>query len=435
MRLVAAARVWARRAFAECGSRAIQCGLDSHRSLGEAVQPKSLLGTERNAPPHFAGRMDELTRLAAYADYLFKNADPSGGIALIDGVPGSGKTQLMRQFVARQQAGRRGVLALAATTADIPDNAKGLMFLIASTMPLGRRRALGIVGEQRRAKSLSLAGGGKLDWDNPTEPDLPITELLRLSKETGWWDEQAMIVYIDEIQTLEPPARKMLRILHEGLHGCPILVVCAGLAHAAKVLADPTADPHVISRCAMRLSLAPLSREDAREAIVQGLANLGVECPADAGEKLASASMGFPQHVHGYIDGAMFAHSEVGDPSDRRFVDLALARGDAFRRQYYETRLSALRAPKGIAYYLAGAMDDAGAAGMYLHELVTALERLPAGYNPNGLPPMAVIDASVEAGVLVEQAGRYAFGIPSFREHALAAYRAMTARADPLPRA
>ncbi len=73
--------------------------------VGEAMQSNRLLGTERNAPPHFAGRTDELNRLAGYAEYVFRNSDPSGGIVLIDGVPGSGKTQLMRRFVERRQAG------------------------------------------------------------------------------------------------------------------------------------------------------------------------------------------------------------------------------------------------------------------------------------------------------------------------------------------
>ena len=390
------------------------------------MQAQGLLGTERNAPPHFAGRGDELRQLATYAEYVFGNADPSGGIVLIDGVPGAGKTQLMRQFVERQRSGNGGVLHLAVTTADLPEDAKSLMFLIASAMPIGRRQALGIIGEQRRATSLSLTGIGKFDWHNPTAPDLPVTEMLRLSKDTGWWKEQALILSIDEIQTIEPPARRMLRILHEGLHGCPILVVCAGLAHSAKRLADPKVDPHTISRCAMRLRLGSLGTEDAQEAIVQGLANLGVECPEDMGEKLAAASMGFPQHVHGYIAGAMAASAEVGDPSTDGFLERALAHGDAIRTQYYETRLSALAAPKGIVYYLAGAMDEAGkGSGMYLHEVVAALERLPAGYNPEGLPPMAVIDSAVETGVLVEEAGIYSFGIPSFQEHALAAYRTM----------
>ena len=62
------------------------------------------------------------------------------------------------------------------------------------------------------------------------------------------------------------------------------------------------------------------------------------------------------------------------------------------------------------------------------------MERLPAGHNPDGLPPMQVIDAAVEAGVLVEEAGLYSFGIPSFHEHALAAYRMMTGMKGAQPR-
>ena len=390
------------------------------------MKSNRLLGSERNAPPHFAGRSEELSQLAGYAEYVFRNADPSGGIVLIDGVPGSGKTQLLRRFVEQQQASDKGVLALAVTTADIPEDAKSLMFLIASAMPVVKRKALGIVGEQRRAKSLSLAGIGKFDWDNPTAPDLPITEMLRLSKDSGWWQNQSMIVSIDEIQTLETPARKMLRVLHEGLHGCPIMVVCAGLRHSTQVLANPKDSPHTIARCVLRLSLGSLSEHEAREAILRGLANLGVDCPAKVGEKLASSSMGFPQHVYGYIAGALTA-SEVGDPSDPRFLDAALAHGDDIRRRYYESRLSAMRVPNGIAYFLAGAMHrGSGEQAMYLHEIVAVLEGLPTAYNPDSVPPMQVIDAALEAGVLVEEAGRYSFGIPSFHEHALAAYRAMT---------
>lgn len=169
------------------------------------MESNGLLGTERNAPPHFAGRTDELGKLDAYAEYVFRNFDPSGGIVLIDGVPGAGKTQLMRQFLDRQQAGGNRALVLAMTTDDIPQDAKSLMFLIASVMPVGRRRALGIVGEERRARALSLAGVGRFDWDNPKAPELPITEMLRLSKDSGWWEGQSLIVSIDEIQTLEAP--------------------------------------------------------------------------------------------------------------------------------------------------------------------------------------------------------------------------------------
>lgn len=81
-----------------------------------------------------------------------------------------------------------------------------------------------------------------------------------------------------------------------------------------------------------------------------------------------------------------------------------------------------MRTPKGIVYLLAGAMDDGGSEKpMYLHELVQALETIPAPHNPARLSPMAAVDAVLEAGMLVEQAGRYSFGIPSFHQHAPAA--------------
>ena len=43
-----------------------------------APQSPKQLGTERNAPLHFAGRTEELKQLATYAEYVFTNADPSG---------------------------------------------------------------------------------------------------------------------------------------------------------------------------------------------------------------------------------------------------------------------------------------------------------------------------------------------------------------------
>lgn len=55
----------------------------------------SLLGSERDKPPHFAGRRRELRELSARLDYIRATSDPSGGMALIDGVQGSGKTQLL----------------------------------------------------------------------------------------------------------------------------------------------------------------------------------------------------------------------------------------------------------------------------------------------------------------------------------------------------
>ena len=60
-----------------------------------------LLGLERNRPLHFAGRGRELRILNDYLAYIRRTSDASGGMVLIDGVQGVGKTQLVAEFVRR----------------------------------------------------------------------------------------------------------------------------------------------------------------------------------------------------------------------------------------------------------------------------------------------------------------------------------------------
>ena len=43
----------------------------------------SLLGSERDRPPHFAGRGRELGELSSRLEYIRATSDPSGGMALI----------------------------------------------------------------------------------------------------------------------------------------------------------------------------------------------------------------------------------------------------------------------------------------------------------------------------------------------------------------
>ena len=54
--------------------------------------------SERERPPHFAGRQGELAALNGRLDDMLRLASADGGLALITGVPGAGKTQLGRKF-------------------------------------------------------------------------------------------------------------------------------------------------------------------------------------------------------------------------------------------------------------------------------------------------------------------------------------------------
>ena len=56
------------------------------------------IGDERDAPPIFAGRDDELAKLQSSLDHIQQTGSSCGGLVLVTGVPGIGKTSLVRRF-------------------------------------------------------------------------------------------------------------------------------------------------------------------------------------------------------------------------------------------------------------------------------------------------------------------------------------------------
>lgn len=79
-------------------------------------KPAMSFGSARLPPPHFAGRKPELGLLHQGLDYLLQTGDPSGGIVLITGVPGIGKTQLARRFTEDARGRHKGVVSCAVET-------------------------------------------------------------------------------------------------------------------------------------------------------------------------------------------------------------------------------------------------------------------------------------------------------------------------------
>ena len=58
----------------------------------------ALFGTSRDRPLHFAGRRDELGAMTKHLRYISGTGDVSGGMMLVEGVQGVGKTQLVDEF-------------------------------------------------------------------------------------------------------------------------------------------------------------------------------------------------------------------------------------------------------------------------------------------------------------------------------------------------
>ena len=188
----------------------------------------------------------------------------------------------------------------------------------------------------------------------------------------------------------------------------------AGLQHAATRLAAamPTADGTVgaggISRFAEKLTLAPLDQTDALAAIVLGLDALGLAIDENRASRLAAASMGFPQHIHCYLRGAVEAAKRHGDLNADAAIVAALTYGDAQRVRYYNERLDGMERP-ALMLTLAERMGACGEKVLFWDDAIAALATPDAE---------AVLNDAVAKGVLAtDQYHRVSFGIPSFHDY------------------
>ena len=374
-----------------------------------------LLGLERNRPLHFAGRAHELRVLDDYLAYVRRTGDPTGGMILIDGVQGIGKTQLVAEFVRRAKAADADVLHVPLVTTDISLDAKALFAMLTRELRGSAARLVEALGRVREV-GLGIAKVGI----NAEAPQT-LGSLLAASARTGRWRNQALIVTVDEVQGIGRRERRMLKVLHEGMHGCPIMLVGAGLQHSREALsrtyalANGELDDSTISRCATRLTLGNLSEAEAVEAMTKGVAAAGLgELPIEAARTLAAASMGFPHHVHGYVAGALDALRTHGALDTEDALRQALETGDANRTQFYESRLTAMAMPDAM-HHLAAAMDEEQEDRSLSRTDATAVLK---AHLPPEVDATEVLRSAIEKGVLTTAPDGYvSFGIPSFHDY------------------
>ena len=372
-----------------------------------------MLGTHRDELPYFAGRVEELSRLNKRLDRLCRTGNPIGGMSLIVGVPGVGKSQLGWQFADQS------------TQRDLPLQVERLMLdtnLLASNIDLfmAMARALGRKDEFRKAAEIDsriTAGGGGVGSvkGNVTREHVRhtggISALLRNSKDTGAWRGKALVMVVDELQTINPAGMENLRVLHEGTHGCPILLVGIGLQHTPNVLADPGAAAG-ISRLAETIHLQSLSESEAQDAIGHNMQAMGHDMPEPCVVALAKASYGFPQHIHGYLAGAVNAIAEHGRLDAGPSMQTALAAGHRARIDYYQGRLNLMRGIKPILA-LVDIMDRHAVDAMAIEDATQALDE--AHFDGTD-----AIDKAIFHGVLSKDPlGQVSFGIPSFHTYML----------------
>ena len=361
-------------------------------------------------PLYFAGRDEELRKCDDDLRMLCATGE-SNGLQLTIGVPGAGKTTLADEF-AKRVNGRtvegRTVSALMISPEELGD-------------PPSLFRAMGraIDAEQKVAEiaqvddRVSNVSGGVLGASVAVAKDVgrhtsAFAGLLRESAEKGMWKNKALVLLIDELQSIDDQAMTTLRVLHQGLTGCPILLTGFGLQHTAARLASSSGG-RGISRVAAPTILHSLSRHDAIAAFSETLARLGHnEAPSESLEALADASHGFPQHINGYLEGAHDALTRYGQLQGEALAE-ALQHGARRRVAYYNKRLSAAHSRKPMMA-LAAAMERTQKTRLEYHDAKNVL--IEAGFGADEL------DAAIAHGSLTcDDEDHVSFGIPSFHTY------------------
>ena len=386
----------------------------------------ALLGGNRSRSLHFAGRRPELAALHARLEYVVKEQDPEDGLVLIDGIQGIGKTGLLREF-ARQAVsgeGRYGDAEIAhlALGADelgaCPgDLAATMLNSIPSAVPKdmeGARREISRAFAWIR-RTVKRGPGFELR----VQQDLPLNQLLRESTDLGWWDSRALLLTVDEIQNIDGNGRKNLATLHEGKHGCPILVVCAGLQHSRQVFQDPmqTTD-HMPSPAISRfstLTLGMLTPGESMEAARQSIRKAsGQSMPEDLADRIADAAAGFPHHLHGYVQACLDALHTFNTLDAKDAEEWVMACGDDARRAYYEGRLTSFSPDEGIALCHIAAAACADGGRIPWHVAVQAADAVDTDATGRQL-----LNAAIQKGVVsfVEGSTDLTFPIPSLMNH------------------
>ena len=369
------------------------------------------LRSQREPLPYFAGRTQELSALNRRLDDLCETRDPTGGMALIVGVPGAGKTQLGRKF-AESAAARSGPLAIRrlATDTTMLEGDVDLFMAMARALDAereGRQVADLDTRSTRRNAALGPVNGGATQ--EHVRHTGGLSALLDASKHAGLWGGKALLLVVDELQSIQPKGMRALRVLHQGDHGCPILLLGIGLQHTEHVLGNPADGSAGISRVAAPIRLAALSYEEALEAVSRNMAAMGQEITEAGAAALAKASQGFPQHVHGYLNGALEAIDSRGSLAAEGALELALKLGDEARADYYDTRLAMLADQDAMLPVIEGMLAEDRDSLRRLEAVAAVGATFPDGEG--------AVRQAIAHGVLTQQRGGVSFGIPSFHRH------------------
>ena len=381
---------------------------------------------DRSSAPAFVGRKDVLTSIEGTVRRVAKGHS-QGGIRLVYGAPGAGKSALLEEFAKRWRSREAddAPIPLFVSADDFAEPALVAEAILDTLAPGATPHS----GSSRRSAWSARAGFLSRRVETETSRDSPLAEvsggrrnpwaMLREFAPSQDWPGP-VILLIDEAQgmTGDMPNREssLLKALHEGRHGFPLTAILSGLSDTLQVLRELG-----VSRLSegAAYALGPLSGSECREAVTALLDRHRVEGDAEDRAEWVSAIAercnGWPQHLHNYLAGTAKSLVEAGGDLARAELEAALEHGDRARVNYYNARLAGLAPAHGAIRSILSRIPD---RGLLTGEVMAMAQRVAteAGFD-NG---PQFYEALLHAGILHEDGALMCrCPIPSFRRHIL----------------
>ena len=375
--------------------------------------------SDRERAAFFVGRAGETEDIERALARVLRHAQAgqrsAGATRLIQGAPGAGKSALLAHLEEKwTQAGRQAPYVLSVYLEELAEPDR---IAQAIAVRLDPRRAERFRRTETRSGSIGISGVGG-GWAAETAPPAGFDALRDMFPPERW--ERPLCLLVDEVQNLEPGQAGVIRRLHEGVGGLPVVPVLAGLANAQHVLAKLGISRLSVGTIHMLGCLEPGQpavsvrtmlehfRVDAADATAEHWATL-----------LEAGSDRWPQHLgngmRALADGLLATGGALASVDEKS----VLAGAERRRLDSYRAR----RSPEmlGSGLLLAAVMEAVPEDGLgYVGTLRVIEERAGAASGwrlPAGMGPEEYLDHLIHRGALQDDGtGRLACPIPSFRQ-------------------